>query len=738
MRRSSARAKGWWICCLTSLVLLGLPVSVRAESTPAARRGDYLSSINNFALPKGAPLDMEAKELNVHKKGPNDLVTAKGDVVIRYGPYTIITQAVSLTKQTQWIEIDEHVLLLDNQGNIGSAEYAHFSPLNSQGFFKKINFYTSQAATITVGTLSVNDSDMVVRDVTFTTCAICSLTANPLWHVKAKEVVRDSKSKTITYHHVFLYVKKVPVFYFPYFQQYDSSVKRVSGFLTPYFSRSQILGESISLPYYWNIAPNSDATIVPIFYTRNYPLLRGEFRHLLNHGNYIINLGVTKTSQQIVDTPTNLWIRGFLFSNGIYHLKDNWNSSFQVNLATDSTFLTRYDIASDKSVLINNLHFDHVQEHEQLWLDAFSFQSLQYPSNSTSSAIVAPKVAYHHDWEIPNLPGHFAWDMGTVSLARSNGVNSRRLSGQGSWEKNISLPLGNMVKLLSTIRGDLYAITYAGEPLKPNENTNVWTGRLLPTLGVEWRYPVYMSGLNFYHVLEPIVQVFASPKYHYPEHGYIPNEDSLNIELDDTNLFTPSRFPGVDRIEDGVRTNYGLFYTAYNSKGYQGSILLGQSYHITDNDGVFPAYSGLSQNLSDFVGHLSFSTDHFYIFKNFRLSHDNLHIQRYEIGLGVTYNPVDLSLSYGYFVGERKALNLPERSEITASGSFALLKNWRIGGGVTYDFIARKIISSSMGVVFKNECLNIEFLVSNLNIRRLDIQPDTTYLLKINLIGINA
>ena len=83
----------------------------------------------------------------------------------------------------------------------------------------------------------------------------------------------------------------------------------------------------------------------------------------------------------------------------------------------------------------------------------------------------------------------------------------------------------------------------------------------------------------------------------------IPNEDSTDFEFDETNLFEPSRFPGLDRVDTGSKVAYGLRFSNLGPRATELSGSFGQSYSLQD-DSFIPADSGLQDNLSDYVGAL--------------------------------------------------------------------------------------------------------------------------------------
>ncbi|MGB5426616.1 MAG: putative LPS assembly protein LptD, partial [Gammaproteobacteria bacterium] len=118
-----------------------------------------------------------------------------------------------------------------------------------------------------------------LKDVSYTTCPINSTD----WEIFAKKVDLDQKDGTGTARHAKVELKGVPVLYTPYLS-FPLDDRRKSGLLVPKFGTTEETGVDISVPYYWNIAPNRDATIVPRYMSKRGVMLGGEFRYRsLNH-----------------------------------------------------------------------------------------------------------------------------------------------------------------------------------------------------------------------------------------------------------------------------------------------------------------------------------------------------------------------------------------------------------------------------------------------------------------------
>ena len=119
-----------------------------------------------------------------------------------------------------------------------------------------------------------------------------------------------------------------------------------------------------------------------------------------------------------------------------------------------------------------------------------------------------------------------------------------------------------------------------GEPgvanyINVGDNT---VGRVMPTVGLEYRYPLIGVQSWGTQTLEPIAQLIFRPDE--TGIGLLPNEDAQSLIFDDSNLFKVNKFSGWDRVEGGSRANVGFQYTAQFNRGGNINVLFGQSYQM--------------------------------------------------------------------------------------------------------------------------------------------------------------
>ena len=110
---------------------------------------------------------------------------------------------------------------------------------------------------------------------TYSTCS----RGEELWQVRSKQLDLDTSIGRGKAKHITLAVKSLPVFYWPYLS-FPIDDRRHSGFLTPRIGYDEENGYDFSIPYYWNIAPNLDATFTPRYLSNRGFQLGAEFRYL--------------------------------------------------------------------------------------------------------------------------------------------------------------------------------------------------------------------------------------------------------------------------------------------------------------------------------------------------------------------------------------------------------------------------------------------------------------------------
>jgi LPS-assembly protein len=231
-------------------------------------------------------------------------------------------------------------------------------------------------------------------------------------------------------------------------------------------------------------------------------------------------------------------------------------------------------------------------------------------------------------------------------------------------------------------------------------------GRLFPQIALEWRYPFVRQHEGWHEVVEPIAQVIAGTDT--GNSGNIPNEDSLDIEFDETNLFDLNRFAGLDRVDTGQRVNYGLRWSLYGDEGGFASIFLGQSYSFNDNNN-FDGSSGLDTHMSDIVGAVYLNpADYLDLMYRFRIDADSFQAQRDELQMQAGPDWLNVNVTYAFLSEEADPnSSFGDRQEIAVRLNTKFDEYWSAFVGARRDLEDGRMLSYGGGIAYADECFEI-------------------------------
>jgi len=517
----------------------------------------------------------------------------------------------TLDRQLSNTEIEE-----ENRSSPGYvvsfAPYAEFSNKFQDGFIHEAKMLMADNARLAANSAKYIDGRKTVfRQAVYSPCHVCQLNPQkpPLWQIKADKVVHRKEDQVIVYHHARLEMGGVPVFYTPYFRQPDPTVKRKTGFLMPTYGSFSDLGVVVSAPFYYAIAPNRDLTLVPIITGKQGPVIVGEYRHRFWNGDFSGSASYTRTHDlkamsKGADFPKS--DRWHIFTQGRFDLNDEHVATFDINRASDTTYLRRYPILPQgfrlKSPVKNMVSTGAIEQFRDQNYGVIRATAYQTDSSATTPYIL-PHAWYNYQSEPGTWNETWNFDASFLSLGRrldtpgQNARHTQRLSLNGGWRLPYASSGGHVWALQIMLRGDSYTFEhYQPVPAKPVLHS-AFRGRLFPTASLQWRYPLIKRLDNANWVLEPTVMVVGSS---HVNNSSIPNEDSLNIQVEDTSLFLPQRFSGLDRVDTGGRFVYGANSTWFFPRQKNVQFFLGHSLRL-DQRQVLPKGAGEDKRASDIV-----------------------------------------------------------------------------------------------------------------------------------------
>ena len=634
------------------------------------------------------PVLLTADELTFNEE--LDLATATGNVEITQGDRVLLADTLTFNQRTNVVSASGNVILMEPSGEVIFAEFVELTDDLKEGFIREFRMLMQDDSRLAgVSGQRIGGVETQLNRAVYSPCRECvGQSQVPLWRIKATRVIHNQQTRDVEYRNARMEIAGVPVLYTPYFRHPDPTVKRRSGFLTPRTGLSSDLGTTLNTPYFWAITDDKDLTLDPTFTTRQTVLGQAEYRQAFDKGSLRARIGAT-----VDDFDGNDRLRSFTDTAARLDLSDVWRAGLDLKLASDDTFLQRYNIDSSDS-LTSRAFGEGFRGRDYARIEGLYFQGLRDDEDQDQIPIAAPKLDYFLSSE-PNSNGaQWLFSSENFVLTRPDGADSRRLSGTGTWRLPYIDPIGGIFELEASVQADLYHVSSV--PQGDGTEFSGVTGRIFPQVSLEWRYPLVRSGRRLSQLFEPIVQFVAAPNGGNPEE--IPNEDSLIFEFDETNLFKRSRFVGRDRVEGGQRVTYGLRTGVFDIGGGSASAFFGQSYRLRE-DNTFPLTAGLNDHFSDYVGRLQITPTRFgsLIYKT-RLDKDDLEFRRNELRLRVGPPALNLATNYIYFekddefADQREEISVTLRSRITDQWSASVdvlrdlgeddTRTW--GGSLTY------------------------------------------------------
>lgn len=661
------------------------------------------------------------------------VVRAEGNVEITRGQRRLLADAVNYDEAADLLVAEGGVVLLEPTGDALFADRVRLSGDLMNGVVDQLRGRLADNALIAASRgQRIDGTRLEMEQATYTPCEVCEGDdAEPLWQLRAQRVQHDEETQTVRYKHARFEMFGVPVAYTPYFSHPGPGVERKSGFLAPTVGSDSEIGFTLQTPYYFALAPNYDLTFAPIFTTEEGVVLTTEYRHLLESGAFDLAGSVTYASEAVDrrgEEPDGEEFRGNLEGEGLFRLAERWQWGYDLSVASDDTYLQRYDF-DNQSILDNRLFAERIWDRNYAAINAYGFQGLRQSDDQGLIPIVLP-LAEAELLSEPFFGGsRMTLDTSLIALTRTDGLDTRRASLTGGIEKPFVGPIGDRHRLRLEMRGDGYYTDGNPRTLRDNGNSGN-EFRAIPRFTYDWNWPLIGDTFGLTPLVEPVVNVSVAPE------GVndldIPNEDSRELEFDDSNLFEPNRFPGLDRVEDGGHVSYGLRAGLYGEDGEWLNGLFGQSYRFLGDGDVFRPESGLDSTQSDYVGRVDLFPDPWLNIRyRFRLDKNSLSLLRNEVR--AFFGPRELRFDVNYLSLENdpQASELRAREEITAGILVSPTSRISIRAQTRRNLRESSTVAHNLGLVYRNPCLLLVAALEQRFTENRDAGGGTTFTMRV-------
>ena len=242
----------------------------------------------------------------------------------------------------------------------------------------------------------------------------------PPWSVQSDIIKHDKIKKTLNYKNAVIKIYDFPVLYLPKFFHPDPSVKRQSGLLQPEINDSNVLGSSLTLPYFKVISENKDLTLTPIWFDTDTLMSSLEYRQENKNSIFFSDFAIVNNYQSYTTKKTNSLSHLFLKYNLDLSL-ENFNSSdlnMSIQKVSNDTYLNVFDQYVTKSTLrpgnfntlTSEIKFTLDHENYNLQSGAQSFENLQIKKQSDRYQYILPYYSFDKDISQNYFNGNFSFN----------------------------------------------------------------------------------------------------------------------------------------------------------------------------------------------------------------------------------------------------------------------------------------------------------------------------------------
>lgn len=678
----------------------------------------------------------------------NRMVTARGDVEVRYRGRTLRAGELTYDLDSGVITARENVVVVDPSGGVTFADSMILDEEMragvARGFSARLqNNVKIAAATAIRRSELVNELDRAI----YTPCEICKEQPEkpPSWSIRAEKVVQDREKQVTYYRNAVIEMFGVPVMYLPVFWHADPSADRKSGLLQPKITLSERRGLSYEQPYAWIISPSEDLVISPQLNTGVNPFLNLQWRRRFASGQINARFGYTYEEDLTGDGDRigDLTSRSYILADGAFRIDENWRWGFAAERASEDLIFDKYDVGdvyaqrglmpTDDKRLTSQLYAVRQDARSYFSIAALSFQGLRATDNDRAFPLVAPLVEARWEPQSPVLGGRLRLQGSAVALTREQsevvaalpGADSRRASVAADWRTSVTFASGLRLSPFVQARGDVYNLTDLAPPYAGQDDT---VARGLGVVGLDVSYPLARRDGDRTWVLEPLIQIALSPE---PDQDpRIPNEDSVVLEYDETNLLRPNKFPGFDLYEGGQRINVGGRATLLFDDGREASFMIGRTFRA-ERDPQFPARSGLRGKESDWIvaaeGNL---TDRFTFFTRARFDAANWDVRRMEAGLNLDF---DRAKGFVRYLRDNQDITGVQREDVDFAGDILIAGNWGVTFAGVRDVEGDVWRRQEVGGLYRDDCLDIAVVWVHEETYNRSLGPSDSVILRLTL-----
>ncbi|CAG0972327.1 LPS-assembly protein LptD [Methylophilaceae bacterium] len=527
------------------------------------------------------------------------------------------------------------------------------------------------------------------------------------WYIKASELELDNYTKTGTAWNARVEFQGVPLLYTPWIN-FSFLNQRKTGFLSPTVGTTSRSGFEVLLPFYWNIAPNMDATLGTRYLSKRGTQMQGEFRYLDEHFE-----GFTSAEYLPSDNNTGE-NRYFLNLQHRHNLGNGWAAGYNYEKVSDDAYFSELSTRITVTSRVNLPQQGYVNYSDDVWsfsgivqkyqtLDGISFPYERLPQLTLTG---------DKDWEMLNARLDTQWVTfdrkkdEPFRLATENngllttGVTGSRFTAYPSITVPFERPYGYITPKFGVHHSN-YSLDNEAFTLNGVAGNFESDNRTLPIFsldsGLYFDRDMQVVNNRYTQTLEPRLYYVYIP---YRDQSHIPIFDTAEADLNIASLFTENQFTGNDRVNNANQLSLALTTRMFDARTGQQRLAatLGQRFYFTDQKVVIPGYTPRTSDSSDIIAAVTARlTNDWNIDAAWQYNTDRS--TTIKSNIGARFNPEPgkvLNLNYRYTEDRLEQVNI--------SGQWPLGKGWYGMGRWNYSLFENQPIEGLAGIEYDAGC----------------------------------
>ena len=382
-------------------------------------------------------LVIDADEL-VYDRDKNT-VSAVGSVQLFYKGRILQADRVVYNRTTKRVYAEGHAKMTDEHGDVVYGSRFELSDSFREGFIDSVQILTADKTRFTAPRAERSGGDVTVLEKgAYTACEPCKDHPEipPFWQVRAARIIENQETHTVYFEDAQMLVWGVPVFYMPYFSSPDPTVNKQTGVLAPTFVSGANLGYGLSVPYFINLAPSYDLTLIPTYLSKQGLFGEAIWRQRLANGIYSIQASGIDEQQPNLFAPYpygagDQRLRGSIESKGNFFLNPYWQFGWNATWLSDKFYANDYKL---QGIDFSNYYFQDVVSSVYLRgqaglsyfdLSAYHFEGTTANDDNRTLPVAAPVLDYNRIFNVPEdrtygLGGEATVDFNLANIDRNN------------------------------------------------------------------------------------------------------------------------------------------------------------------------------------------------------------------------------------------------------------------------------------------------------------------------------